>query len=79
MSKTYCESIHKKAIRLIEGGIVEVDGLSVRAVKSESRWGCCGLCKMDCLCHFGTEVLDVCVECDSITDCNYRLELINEK
>lgn len=79
MSRSKCNSIHEKAIRLIEGGVVEVDGLSVRAVKMEFGADACGICPMDCLCHFGTEVLEVCKECDSIGIYDYCLKLVNEK
>ena len=67
-------SVHEKAIRLLEGGIVEVDGYSVRVKKTGSYWDACMYCKMDCLCHFGSEMELVCKECDSISQRNCFLE-----
>ena len=64
-------SIHDKAIRLLEGGIVEVDGHCVKYGGRGLVFRPCFKCKMDCLCHNGTEMAAVCAECDSITghDC----------
>lgn len=64
-------NIHEKAIRLIEGGIVEVDGLSVIMHSEPYIFDPCLVCDMDCLCHKGSEMCAVCEECDSITkmDC----------
>lgn len=70
------KSIHEKAIRLIEGGIVEVDGHSVRLNKEDSDLLSCELCDMDCLCRQGTEMCDVCVECASIVRGECYLELV---
>lgn len=65
------ENIHDKAIRLIEGGIVNVDGLSVKLCKEGDIFDPCFCCEMDSLCHLGTEMQLVCRECDKITqrDC----------
>ena len=60
-------SIHDKAIRLIEGGIVEVDGHSVRVIKIPDGFEPCANCKMDCLCHVGSEMCSVCIECCEIS------------
>lgn len=68
------QSIHEKAIRLLEGGIVDVDGYSVRVKKTGSYWDACMDCKMDCLCHLGSEMELVCKECDSISQRNCILE-----
>ena len=70
------QSIHEKAIRLVEGGIVEVDGQSVRLVKIPDSFGTCYYCEMDCLCHTGTEMCDVCIECVEISKKNCILELV---
>ena len=70
------QSIHKKAIRLIEGGIVEVDGHSVRLVKIPDMFDTCCHCDMDCLCHTGTEICDVCIECVEISKKNCILKLV---
>ena len=69
--KNDIESIHSKAIRLLEGGVVEVQGLSV-VVRAE-KWLCdpCFVCEMDSICHFGSDMCNVCHECDiiSMKDC----------
>ena len=70
------QSIHEKAIRLIEGGIVDVDGHSVKLVKIPGMFYTCNSCDMDCLCHIGTEMCDVCEECDAITNMGCFLTLI---
>ena len=70
------QSIHEKAIRLVEGGIVDVDGHSVRLNKDDSDLLSCELCDMDCLCRIGTEMCSVCVECTSIVKSQCYLELV---
>lgn len=60
------EGIHEKAIRLIEGGIVEVSGLCVRMSRVPYEFDACDGCDMDCLCHKGNPICDLCEECDSI-------------
>ena len=70
------QSIHEKAIRLVEGGIVEVDGHSVRLNKDDLTFLPCGCCKMDSICHIGSEMCSVCVECASIVKGQCFLELV---
>ena len=70
------QSIHEKAIRLIEGGIVEVDGHSVRLVEMPDMFDTCNYCEMDCLCHIGTEMYYVCIESVGISKKNCILELV---
>lgn len=60
------KSVHEKAIRLVEGGIVEVDGHQVKLVKYNEIFDTCYSCKMDCLCYIGTEMCEVCMECHRI-------------
>ena len=69
-------TIHEKAIRLLEGGIVDVEGLAVRAIKAPIEFYPCEVCEMDCLCHSDTEMVDVCDECDSIAEWGHYLKLI---
>lgn len=61
------KEIHKKAIRLIEGGIVEVDGLCVRMRYEAEQEMVCLDCEMDSICKRDSEMYDVCLECDLIT------------
>lgn len=70
------QSNHEKAIRLVEGGIVEVDGHSVSLVKIPDSIDTCNYCEMDCLCHLGSEMCSVCIECVEITKKNCILELV---
>ena len=79
ISKPKCNSIHEKAIRLIEGDVVEVDGLFVRAGELDFGSELCEICPMDCLCYFGTDMLDVCKEYNSIGKYDYYLKLANKK
>lgn len=70
------QSIHEKAIRLIEGGIVDVDGHSVRLVNVPDMPYTCNSCEMDCICHNETEMCDVCIKCVEISKKNCILELV---
>lgn len=70
------QSIHEKAIRLIEGGIVEVDGHCVKLVKLPEIDNPCFCCNMDCLCQSANEMCDVCEECDAITNMSCFLTLV---
>lgn len=72
------DSVHEKAIRLVEGGIVDVDGHSVRLVQYPYIFDPCYCCEMDCLCHRGTEMCDVCEECDAITKWDCFLILVEQ-
>ena len=69
-------SIHEKAIRLVEGGIVDVDGHSVKLGKAPYIFDPCYCCEMDSLCHIGNEMCNVCTECQNITQMDCFLVLI---
>ena len=68
------QSIHEKAIRLIEGGIVDVDGHSVSLVVIPDSFDTCYHCEMDGICHNETEMCEVCIECVGISKKNCILE-----
>lgn len=70
-------SLHDKAIRLIEGGHVEQNGVFVRAIEVFVEEQTCYLCDMDCLCDISMGSL--CGECDLITGKHYILKLVNNK
>lgn len=72
-------SIHDKAIRLIEGGIVDLDGHAVKFGGRGLVFRPCYQCEMDCLCHDGTEMAAVCAECDSILGHDCFLNLVESK
>lgn len=61
------DSLHSKAIRLLEGGVVSAEGLSVRLGYSLDPAGACLECEMDCLCHSDSEFLRLCAECEVIS------------
>lgn len=65
------DSLHSKAIRLLEGGVVSVQGLSVKVVVDNYLFDPCFVCEMDSLCHYGTDIHLLCRECDIISrkDC----------
>lgn len=60
-------SVHDKAVRLLEGGIVDVDGHAVKLCDAMDTYDPCLECEMDCLCHRGSEMCSVCEECDMIS------------
>lgn len=70
------QSIHEKAIRLIEGGIVDVDGHSVKLVNVPDMFYTCNSCEMDSICHNETEMCEVCIKCVEISKKNCILELV---
>lgn len=59
------------AIRLIEGGIEQIDGHSVALRHEPEISDPCDICELDYLCHMGNDFCNVCMECDFITheDC----------
>lgn len=69
-------SVHDKAIRLLEGGIVDVDGHAVRLSDAMDIYDPCLECEMDCICHFGNEMHLVCRECDIISGNDWFLCLV---
>ena len=73
------ESIHEKAIRLIEGGIVKINGKFVELCKAPYVFDPCLSCEMDSLCQFVDEMHLVCRECDKITKMDCWLILASTK
>lgn len=69
------KEIHEKAIRLLEGGIVSVDGHNVKVGKLPWDVEPCLICQMDSICHMDTEMHYVCRECDMISQQNCYLIL----
>ena len=69
-------TIHDKAIRLVEGGIVEVDGLCVALRHEPYIFDPCFVCELDSICHKGNNICSVCEECDAITKKDCFLVLI---
>lgn len=67
------KELHEKAIRLIEGGVVEVDNLVVRAVKANVEYDPCKECEMDCLCK--GDIAKLCDELSWFDGNQYFLKL----
>lgn len=69
------KEIHEKAIRLCEGGAVEINGLWVRTRVVEDDINPCEICEMDCLCRM--EMTDLCGECEAYDRKRHLLYLPN--
>lgn len=71
-------TVHDKAIRLLEGGIVEIENNWFRLGRlSDSRiFHPCSECNLDSICH--GEHADVCEECDAISGGKCCLQLAHE-
>ena len=68
-------NIHDKAIRLLEGGFVKIDGnwFKVRKLPADYEDHACMICELDSLCTM--EHTDVCAECEVISKRKCFLEL----
>ena len=67
------KELHEKAIRLIEGGLAEVDNLWVRAIKVPEGFNPCYECNMDCLCK--GDIAELCNELSWLDKYQYLLKL----
>ena len=58
---------HDKAIRLLEGGVVEIDGNWFRLIKFPEYYDDneCMECNLDSICR--NEHLEICAECETIS------------
>lgn len=81
MKKMILKSVHDKAVRLVEGGHVEVDGLTVRAIKVPIHYSPCAICEMDSLCYKSevSEMAYVCKEVDYYRKGRYYLKFVNRR
>lgn len=70
----YEMSLHEKALRLIEGGIVACNDLPVRVIDVVGEDNSCYYCEMGSACH--DEMVHLCLECDLITHTRHYLELV---
>ena len=70
-------TLHDKAVRLCEGGCVEIDGHVVRAKRIPDGFEPCNECEMDSICKM--EMLDLCAECDALEKRKHILYLANKK
>lgn len=70
-------TLHEKAVRLVEGGVVECGGHFVRFLKCPDGFFPCHYCEMDCLCH--GVIQDLCIECCCLVKGDGYLELVCKK
>lgn len=66
------DRLHDKAVRLAEGGVVEINGHFVRAIGVVCVDCPCYLCSMDSACN--DEMSDLCAEVDGYTRSNHILK-----
>lgn len=66
-------SIHEKAIRLLEGGRVEIDGLVFSIVELGPEADPCYECQLDSICS--KNIQSVCLEADLITRTKHIMKL----
>ena len=59
------QSAHDKAIRLLEGGVVEIDNLYFSMTEVDGDDIACNDCQLDSICS--QNIIDVCLEADMIT------------
>lgn len=59
------QSAHDKAIRLLEGGVVEIDNLCFSMTEVDGDDEACNDCQLDSICS--RNIIDVCLEADMIT------------
>lgn len=75
MDKKGKMTVHDKAIRLLEGGIVEIDGDWFRLIRFPDYYDgiTCMECDLDSICREEHE--DICAECEAISgkECCLRL------
>lgn len=69
------KEIHNKAIRLLEGGIVNADGFNVTLRKYTIYEDACMICEMYSICRIGTEMYSVCMECEKMSQDECYLKL----
>lgn len=75
--KKKVDSLHANAVRLVEGGVVEIGGQFVKAIDVGHEENPCNLCSMDCVCCM--ELADLCAECDGITHTKHILKFAYEQ
>lgn len=70
-------SLHDKAVRLCEGGVVEFQGHFLRAGDYYGDDNPCLYCNMDSICN--PDMTDLCAECDGLTHSPHILILANKQ
>ena len=67
------QSDHDKAIRLLEGGLVEIDGLIFSIDEAGPEDDPCNSCRLDSICS--ANINRICLEADFITGTSHRMIL----
>ena len=72
------KTVHDKAIRLIEGGIVEIEGNWFRLKRFSEYFddNTCNECELDSMCHW--EHVQICEECEAISNRRCCLQLAHK-
>lgn len=71
------DTLHAKAVRLAEGGVVEINGHFVRAIGVVCVDSPCYLCDMDSI--YNEDMGDLCDEVDNYTHSTHILKLAYKK
>lgn len=71
------KSMHELAVRLCEGGSVQIDGHWVKAVQVPDDVIPCEECQMDSACRMS--MADLCGECEAYTHKRYYLKFAYQK
>lgn len=71
--KKKVDTLYAKAVRLAEGGVVEINGHFVKAIDIEGVDNPCIVCEMDSICRL--EMADLCAEVDGYTRSPHILRL----
>ena len=75
MKKGKKMTLHEMAVRLCEGGQVELNGLAIKAIEVTTDDSPCDVCEMDCLCRMA--MVDLCSAVDAYDHKPHRLQLVN--
>lgn len=72
-------TVHDKAIRLLEGGIVQIEGNRFQVKRFPNNYDgiTCNECSLDYICR--QEHMDICAECEAISNRDCCLELANKE
>lgn len=73
------KDVHEKAIRLIEGGVIEIEGNWFRLRRFPDYYDdiACWECNLDSICRY--EHVDICAECETILHRKCCLELAHNR
>lgn len=75
-TKKEADSLHEKAIALVENRNVWFENHTVRWIPVDDDVISCEVCEMDCLCRMA--MTDLCAECSSIARTDGYLQLVTQ-